>query len=596
MPGLVDETGQLRAWIDWTCDGNLSFASLWSFYSTLRSQYSHALADDNAGAEGSDQVPVPEQTSTGIAMPRLVETAFAAAFASSLENRESAGRWSALLEHDIAGAWPALEESFHMVSRFVGRSRGALGKLSASGVLRVLKHSTVHLPTGAVHVDVVSQMPNSQTLNRLTGIYKPVGKERASQAFIRIPDSADTEGQPKLMLRRCSRDDYGSSSFNLNWTGVPVSLLRAARIEWKILPADAFQDDEPLAIALDNADEPSNITAQWWIHFGKKFHQIPGVQVRISKQAFDETESRPFQAAIVTWALKHASEAGSSSSELRELIHLAKDRGEEAKALLQLCEMALKDVLNTPTAELDQCTNCDEDKVVSDQRASSSFHNRKTNDVPAAMSTTKQELPAAVEVSNEAAHKKVNPSAPLQPGIPRGKSETKANKGMTIPSPSRAPLKRGLPPSSSSGDAGEATPAKAKEVDFQNSLQRLPRLEEDLQKLLESFEENDGACISTAGDCSDPEPSSKMRRFSSNSRECESVGADVTMQSDKPIHDPAEEDSQLRTQPDRKTSDIQQHLGSCPGDELASILKHLLATRPEAKALLGNDMAPQSLS
>merc|ERR1712139_274033 len=117
------------------------------------------------------------------------------AFATSLESKESAGRWAALLEHDTTGAWPALDESFQLVSRFLGRSRGALGSLSASGVLRVLQHATAELPTSAIHLDATKNIQSSDFLNSISGIYRAVRKGGVLRSFIRDANDSGGKGQ-----------------------------------------------------------------------------------------------------------------------------------------------------------------------------------------------------------------------------------------------------------------------------------------------------------------------------------------------------------------------------------------------------------------
>merc|ERR1719235_1443815 len=101
----------------------------------------------------------------------------------------------------------------------------------------------------------------------------------------------------------------------MSWSGVPVNLLRAARNEWRVHRVDEPDDAVPLAVAFDNAEDPTNITAAWWIHVNNKFHELSGV--RIYKESFAEMDAAPFGAALITWAAKQTSATGAVQELLR---------------------------------------------------------------------------------------------------------------------------------------------------------------------------------------------------------------------------------------------------------------------------------------
>lgn len=575
-PGLIDEAGQLQPWVEWVCDSSFSFAKLWSLYCIIRNQFARTSSGGEAEAASADAptvalprlVPIilEEDAGTPVALPRLVENAFAMAFAGALEFSESAERWAALLEHDAIRAWPALDESLRIVSRFLDRSRAALGNLPPQGVLHVLRYATQSLPTAAV------QLTGPEFLKSITGMYRSVDGS-SDVSFVRESEHAGaaTAGAANLVLRRRPRGGAGpkgSISIPMMWTGVPADMLRAAPFEWKIHRAGDDADvDLPFAVALDSATDPTNIVAPWWIYVNKVRKFVQCGSMRMSKEVFAKAEIVPLCAALVTWAKRCPSvQAGSVSGRLCELMRLVRDAGSSHRALLQLCNTVAKEcsvgaVQEGLSAELETAPDAD-------------AHKQATVTAPR-ITQPQLQSPAPVESKLEpnasfCQEIATNRDPVMSPACPSHVSASEAGakneppekspevvleNSAAVPSPSRAPSRQQLPSDGKdccrlAGATEQQSPMEMSEIAEGGTL---PHLEHDLEDLLDTFDAQQAT-----------EPPMKARR----------IGEDATQSRQTLL----------------KRLEIQDYLRTCPDHNASAILRNLLATRPDFRDLMSKEL------
>eukprot|EP00747_Dinoflagellata_sp_TGD_P163992 gnl/TRDRNA2_/TRDRNA2_183322_c0_seq1.p1 gnl/TRDRNA2_/TRDRNA2_183322_c0~~gnl/TRDRNA2_/TRDRNA2_183322_c0_seq1.p1 ORF type:complete len:817 (+),score=144.13 gnl/TRDRNA2_/TRDRNA2_183322_c0_seq1:57-2507(+) len=336
--GLADETGNLHAWVQWAPASMKRFEVLWSMYDLLRKT---KPKEPDPGVTAADALLRPDEGEAAAAapedeprhgrpLPELMESSFAMAFADALQHdRKAPSQWGQLLVVP-SGTWTAVDESLVHAARMVRRSRSLPKRAPTSVVLRILCEATRSLPPAAVRISGPAS---------IAGVY-----ERSAEAGLFVLrgscELTPEDGKPggssaPLVLRRTVRAQ--NKNVCMAWTGVAMSLLQAARAEWKVqLPSDDPEVDTPLALALDEAEDPSKLLAPWWIRGkGGKFKPEPTIQ--ISKESASQAEVAPVVDAVATWV----ADGGSLPALARGAAGFGNDSlGQRLPVVLQICRIA----------------------------------------------------------------------------------------------------------------------------------------------------------------------------------------------------------------------------------------------------------------
>jgi len=363
--GIVDESGAVWPWAYWTHASGLNFTQLWSYYNMLRRcPRRPTMPQVGPATDFPDLLGGGGGNTDGDPLPEDLEKEFAMAFAGSLEHdSEAALRWESLLVEDPHGIrWPALDESLHLLARFIQGSPARLAGLPPTAALRVLRIAMAALPSAAVQLSGAEAQAN-----KLGGLYCATKSSTAASSShsgksVKRWRREGVAASPALELRKVprapqdlwavDREDLATTGLRFAWKGVPDEVLRTARTEWKIQPAeDDPYVDIPQALAFDEVQDPANISGPWWIFNSKlqKFSCRHGIV--LSREAVDPAAAAPFVPALRAWA-KHRAGCGAAReailSHFKELeTCLARaDSGSQCQVLLQLCHSAAVSVKN----------------------------------------------------------------------------------------------------------------------------------------------------------------------------------------------------------------------------------------------------------
>eukprot|EP00929_Paragymnodinium_shiwhaense_P074968 TRINITY_DN38338_c0_g2_i1.p1 TRINITY_DN38338_c0_g2~~TRINITY_DN38338_c0_g2_i1.p1 ORF type:complete len:1148 (-),score=315.59 TRINITY_DN38338_c0_g2_i1:75-3518(-) len=298
-PGLSDDIGNLRPWVSWAADGRRSFRQLWQCYQELRT----LVPSDGEALPTVDGTTVTSLLLGNEHLSWVVETSFATAFLRSLERDEGA---PALLEVLLRQGqpWPAISEALSVMARLLkGRSDG-LGRLPARGVLAVLEEATQPLPTTTVRVSGPANIAGVYTaVDALASVGGSEAKRKTHRRFVR---KSDLDASLSIELLRLPRGRYGSdANIAVNWPGIPLALLRDVGAEWKFQRKGADDEaDLPLALSLDEAQDPVEVKQQWWTLTRKlKVFDKCG-DLTLSREAVAVDELKPLVAATHAWAVR----------------------------------------------------------------------------------------------------------------------------------------------------------------------------------------------------------------------------------------------------------------------------------------------------
>jgi len=293
--GLTDEVGHPMPWVRWTHTGCPSFSVLWRLYEILREYHERqlsALAEPAAGADPA--LGLSAQAKPALQeFPRTLDAGFAAALVDELHRDGAAAQqWEELVLGPATPVRAAAEESLHLLARLLGHRRCLPGGLSPRGVCGVLTTALAGAPPSAVRIIGPG---------RLAGVFERRGGSRIF--FVRSGDERPAE---QLVLQRVVR--ARGRSICVSWRGIPIDVLQSARAEWKIQAAgDDAEVDTPLALALDETEDPSKISARWWVLGSDSVFRQTGPGLVVAPESVSTTVLSPCVDSVLDWAGKGGS-------------------------------------------------------------------------------------------------------------------------------------------------------------------------------------------------------------------------------------------------------------------------------------------------
>mmetsp|Transcript_174617 Transcript_174617/g.559857 ORF Transcript_174617/g.559857 Transcript_174617/m.559857 type:complete len:1066 (-) Transcript_174617:100-3297(-) len=320
--GFVKEEDQVQPWLSWTYLGTTSFATLWEIYEVL-------LAHQRRAASGDlEEAPPLQQGLHSKSLPEEVEVGFAMAFANAVQQSPAAAKQFDDLYRTtprVASVAPALQESWNAIARMLCHNKVLPAGLSDGGVLALLSQAVARLVPVKVCISGAPGVAGSYAAASAAGL-----------AFL----CAAAPGRPALALRRVNRNMHASKEgLAVAWKGVPIKVMRASPVEWKIQRADDDEQlDTPFALAFDEAMDPTQISAGWWI-CGRYKKFVQTTDISICAEAISDAEAAPYVEALSSWI--------TGGGSLNALEKVASTSAMSAcGVLLQLCRLA-RDVAHT---------------------------------------------------------------------------------------------------------------------------------------------------------------------------------------------------------------------------------------------------------
>lgn len=309
--GFYNEEKQLSPWLRWAHTGNYSFSMLWQVYQFVRNLRPQPRIPEDAPPTAVETAPQE--------LPEDIEKGFAFAIADAVQHSASAAaQWDELLWAPDQGPWPVLQESVQLLALVLRNCRSLPKYSSARAVQRIICKAAASDPPASVRI----MGPDA-----IAGVYN-----RDGVLFSRCC-TAGTSSSTMLptVLRR-----VGRGAVKVEWKGIPTETIRVARVEWKVQAATDDKDvDTPLAIALDEVEDPCKIMTSWWIRgAGGRFrldHSIEVVRETLSPEGV-----KPYVDAVVDWA-----KGGGSMVDLARLAGTGGNCHQDP-TLMQVCRAAVR--------------------------------------------------------------------------------------------------------------------------------------------------------------------------------------------------------------------------------------------------------------
>lgn len=327
--GMTTETESLQVWLAWTnasC-GHVRFSLLWDFYEALHRHQRNSVVRPHQQLQPAEEL-VPAPTTEPDGLPESLESDFARAFVKAIERDHGAApQWEFQLLAQ-QGERLALEESMQLFVRLLRHSSGLLVGLSPVAVLCILRQAAGDLPSLKVRISQPRHVSGIYAKRSADGAYEREGAESA------CPGGAG----PALLLKAYPR--RGTGSLSVAWSGMPIAELKQARREWRLETADTSEEQAPLGVSLDEAEDPARILARWWLRgeeaAGRSFFSTE-TDLKLEAEAASWADAAPYVSALSRWA--EVGPDGRRPGSLQEVERLAETEG-GARIVLQLCGAA----------------------------------------------------------------------------------------------------------------------------------------------------------------------------------------------------------------------------------------------------------------